>query len=153
MPEPQQDARLAALAAFLQKAPALAGIRPIWVDNLPALPFSGGLFPGGRQPVALRADLLGRRRMRWRETFALRLKLPHGRGSAPANAARLRSLAAWVAAESAAGKAPLFGNTDPGSETLAALAGSLETAGDIGTAVYCVTLRAEYTELYEGGQI
>ena len=50
MPEPQQDARLAALAAFLQKAPALAGIRPIWVDNLPAQPFSGGLFPGGRQP-------------------------------------------------------------------------------------------------------
>ena len=39
MPEPQQDARLAALAAFLQKAPALAGIRPIWVDNLPAQPF------------------------------------------------------------------------------------------------------------------
>ena len=29
MPEPQQDARLAALAAFLQKAPAQAGIRPI----------------------------------------------------------------------------------------------------------------------------
>ena len=76
MPEPQQDARLAALAAFLQKAPALAGIRPIWVDNLPAQPFSAGLFPGGRQPVALRADLLGRRRMRWRETFALRLKVP-----------------------------------------------------------------------------
>ena len=50
MPEPQQDARLAALAAFLQKAPALAGIRPIWVDNLPAQPFSAGLFPGGRQP-------------------------------------------------------------------------------------------------------
>ena len=98
MPEPQQDARLAALAAFLQKAPALAGIRPIWVDNLPAQPFSAGLFPGGRQPAALRADLLGRRRMRWRETFALRLKLPHGRGSAPANAAPLRSLAAWVAA-------------------------------------------------------
>ena len=80
-------------------------------------------------------------------------KMTSAVASAPANAARLRSLAAWVAAESAAGKAPLFGNTDPGSETLAALAGSLETAGDIGTAVYCVTLRAEYTELYEGGQI
>ena len=153
MPHPPPPARGAGRPQFCKTAPARGGTRPIWGDNLPAQPFSAGLFPGGRQPVALRADLLGRRRMRWRETFALRLKLPHGRGSAPANAARLRSLAAWVAAESAAGKAPLFGNTDPGSETLAALAGSLETAGDIGTAVYCVTLRAEYTELYEGGQI
>lgn len=152
VPETQQDAKLAALAAFLQKAPALDDLRPIWVDNLPAKPFSAGLFPGGRQPVSLRGDLWGRRRVRWRESFALRLALPHGRGSAPANAARLRALGAWVAAESAAGRAPVFGNTDPGGETLAALAGSLETAGDTGVATYCVTLRAEYTELYEGGQ-
>ena len=54
----------------------------------------------------------------------------------------------WVAAECAAGRAPVFGNADPARETLRAEQGKLERADAGGTAVYSLRIRAEYTQLY-----
>ena len=68
-----------------------------------------------------------------------------------ANALCLEQLAAWVAAQSAAGEAPHFGGRDRETETLSA-AGALESVSDEGTAVYAVTLQADYTvQCNEGG--
>ena len=61
---------------------------------------------------------------------------------------RLLALQTWVAAECAAGRAPVFGNADPARETLRAEQGKLERADAGGTAVYSLRIRAEYTQLY-----
>ena len=56
-----------------------------------------------------------------------------------------------MAAQSAAGEAPHFGSRDRETETLSA-AGALESVSDEGTAVYAVTLQADYTvQCNEGG--
>ena len=68
--------------------------------------------------------------------------------SAAENAARLLALQTWVAAECAAGRAPVFGNADPARETLRAEQGKLERADAGGTAVYSLRIRAEYIQLY-----
>ena len=133
-----------ALAAWLRTAPALADLRALWVDDLPAAPCCAGLFPAGSGVTARRENLLGQRFARCRARWTLRLVLPHGTAGAPANARRLEALADWTAAQSAAGLAPRFGNADPAAETLTA-AGGLEKTGDEGTATYAVTLTAEYT--------
>ena len=101
----------------------------------------------GRPPR--RGDILGRRVERRRARWVLRLVLPHGKSAA--NALCLEQLAAWVAAQSAAGEAPHFGSRDRETETLSA-AGALESVSDEGTAVYAVTLQADYTvQCNEGG--
>ena len=86
-----------------------------------------------------------------RAEFTLRLCLPLPPGdsaTAAENAARLLALQTWVAAECAAGRAPVFGNADPARETLRAEQGKLERADAGGTAVYSLRIRAEYTQLY-----
>lgn len=76
-------------------------------------------------------------------------KLPPGDSATAAeNAAHLLALQTWVAAECAAGRAPVFGNADPARETLRAEQGKLERADAGGTAVYSLRIRAEYTQLY-----
>ena len=53
-----------------------------------------------------------------------------------------------MAAESAARRAPLLGNTNPAGEILRAEQGKMERADAGGTAVYTVRLQAEYTQVY-----
>lgn len=149
MPNELPQGDTARLAAWLRTAPALAWLRALWVDDVPAAPYTGGLFPAGAAATARRADILGRRVERRRARWVLRLVLPHGKSAA--NALCLEQLAAWVAAQSAAGKAPHFGSRDRETETLSA-AGALESVSDEGTAVYAVTLQADYTvQCNEGG--
>ena len=134
----------ARLAAWLRGAPALADIRPLLTDDLAPQPGAAGLFPAGAAVSRRWQDILGRRYERRRARWTLRLTLPYTGGARAENAARLEALAAWAAAQSAAGAAPLFGSAGAADETLTA-AGALERAGDEGTAVYAVTLQAEYT--------
>ncbi|MFR7452567.1 MAG: hypothetical protein ACLUUL_10705, partial [Gemmiger sp.] len=58
-----------ALAAWLRTAPALADLRALWVDDLPAAPGCAGLFPAGSGVTARRETLRGQRfarcRARW----------------------------------------------------------------------------------------
>ena len=127
------------LYAFLARAPALTGITLAVGDAGPA-PSTAGLWCKG---VTVR--------QRCRAEFTLRLCLPLPPGdsaTAAENAAHLLALQTWVAAECAAGRAPVFGNADPARETLRAEQGKLERADAGGTAVYSLRIRAEYTQLY-----
>lgn len=143
-----EDEPLKTLCDWLRTAPALAGVKTLWVDGAPAVPGTAGLFPAGVQVTERRVNLLGEVRLRCRASFTLRLVLPYGGRSAQENAATLLELQRWVLAESAAGRAPVFGNTDPAAERLTAADAKLERASDEGTAVYAVQLKAEYTIRY-----
>lgn len=143
-----EDEPLKTLCDWLRTAPALAGVKTLWVDGAPAVPGTAGLFPAGVQVTERRVNLWGEVRLRCRASFTLRLVLPYGGHSADANAATLLELQRWVLAESAAGRAPVFGNTDPAAERLTAADARLERASDEGTAVYAVQLKAEYTIRY-----
>lgn len=143
-----EDEQLRTLCNWLRTAPALAGMKTLWVDGTPAVPGTAGLFPAGVQVTERRVNLLGEVRERCRATFTLRVVLPYGAGSTETNAATLLALQRWVLEQSAAGLAPVFGNTDPGRERLTAADAKLERATDEGTAVYAVQLKAEYTVQY-----
>ena len=137
---------LAELLAFLSGAPALAGVALRAEDAGPA-PDTGGLWPRGVRVLQRREDVAGGVTLRCRAEFLLRLCLPLPPGDgvqAARNAGRLLALQAWVAAESAACRAPVFGAGLPQSESLGAEDGRLERADTGGTARYSLTLRAEY---------
>lgn len=138
------------LRVWLSRAPALAGVEHFCIDAAPAAP-GAGLAPQGVQVVARRQNLLGGTALRCRARFAVRLVLPFVPGDdaqALQNAQRLLELRQWIAQQSAARMAPVFGD-EPENETLRAEAARLESrpgAGSEGTAVYAVTLTAEFTE-------
>lgn len=138
------------LYAFLARAPALQGLT-VQVGDVGPAPGTAGLWAGGITVLDRRQNLLGGVRQRCRAEFTLRLCLPLPPGdsaTAAENAAHLLALQTWVAAECAAGRAPVFGNADPARETLRAEQGKLERAEPGGTAVYTLRLQAEYTQLY-----
>ena len=143
---------LRALCDWLSTAPALAGAGPWQVEELAPLPGAAGLFAGGARVLQRRGDLLGRVWERCRADFVLRLVRPHGADTGTADAACLLELQRWVADQCAAGQAPVFGNADTGHERLYTEGGAVERVNDEGTAVWAMTLRAEYTMLYEGGK-
>ena len=138
------------LYAFLARAPALQGLT-VQVGDVGPAPGTAGLWAGGITVLDRRQNLLGGVRQRCRAEFTLRLCLPLPPGdsaTAAENAAHLLALQTWVAAECAAGGAPVFGNADPAGETLRAEQGKLERADAGGTAVYSLRIRTEYTQLY-----
>ena len=145
---------LPALRAWLAQASALAGIPALTVDlaaPAPGLVPAGGLAPQGVQILGGRQNLLGRTTLHCRARFILRLCLPFAPGDdalAAANAARLLALRRWVAAESAARRAPVFGD-EPARERLSADNGRLEQLDREGWAAYRVVLTADFVENYE----
>lgn len=142
---------LTALCGWLAGAPAMQGVERFWVDHAAAEAPSAGLWPQGVQVTARRQNLLGETALRCRARFVLRLALPFVPGDetlAAQNAQRLLALRQWLVRESAALRAPAFGD-EPAGETLTADAARLESlpnVGSEGTAVYAVTLTAEFTE-------
>lgn len=136
------------LYGFLIRAPALAGL-PLAVGDAGPAPGTAGLWAQGITVLARKTDVTGTTALRCRAEFTLRLCLPLPPGdsdTAAENAACLLALQNWVMAESAAHRAPTFG--DAGSETLCAEQGKMERADAGGTAVYALRLRAEYTQHY-----
>ena len=99
------EAQLKILCDWLRTAPALAGVKQLWVDGAPVVPGTAGLFPAGVQVTERRVNLLGEVREKCRAAFTLRLVLPYGGSSARENAALLLELQRWVLAESAGGRA------------------------------------------------
>ena len=53
------EAQLKILCDWLRTAPALAGVKQLWVDGAPAVPGTAGLFPAGVQVTERRVNLLG----------------------------------------------------------------------------------------------
>ena len=135
---------------FLARAPTLGDITIAWSQGGPR-PGTGGLYLRGVKILQSKADLLGRQKQRCRAEFLLRLCLPLPAGdgeTALANAQRLAGLQAWVAAESAAGRAPRLGNCEPVTEQLRTDGGQLDRADPCGTALYSIRVLAEYTMQY-----
>ena len=135
---------------FLARAPTLRDIPLAWSQGGPR-PGTGGLYLRGVKILQSKADLLGRQKQRCRAEFLLRLCLPLPAGdgkTALANAQRLAGLQAWVAAESAAGRAPRLGNCEPVTEQLRTDGGQLDRADLGGTALYSIRVLAEYTMQY-----
>lgn len=135
---------------FLARAPTLGDITLAWSQGGPR-PGTGGLYLRGVKILQSKADLLGRQKQRCRAEFLLRLCLPLPAGdgeTALANAQRLAGLQAWVAAESAAGRAPRLGNCEPVTEQLCTDGGQLDRADLGGTALYSIRVLAEYTMQY-----
>lgn len=143
------DAILPALRGWLATAPALDGAPPLFVDDTETAVPRTGLFPQGVAVRGRRANVLGEVTVRYRASFVLRLALPYLHGDDALNtqnAQRLLDLQRWVAQQSAARTAPVFGD-DPLTETLTATAGRLENRpqlGSEGLALYTVTLTADY---------
>lgn len=133
------------LTDWLLTAPALPAGTVVGIDDAGPAPGQAGLFPQGVTVLSRRENVCGGCALRCRAEFLVRLVLPHGRRAH--NAAILTELQAWVARQSAAHLAPVFGD-EPARETLAAQAGRLESAAPDGTAVHTLRLVAEYTELY-----
>ena len=135
---------------FLARAPTLGDITLAWSQGGPR-PGTGGLYLRGVKILQSKADLLGRQKQRCRAEFLLRLCLPLPAGdgeTALANAQRLAGLQAWVAAESAAGRAPRLGNCEPVTEQLHTDGGQLDRTDPGGTALYSIRVLAEYTMQY-----
>lgn len=135
---------------FLARTPTLGDITLAWSQGGPR-PGTGGLYLRGVKILQSKADLLGRQKQRCRAEFLLRLCLPLPAGdgeTALANAQRLAGLQAWVAAESAAGRAPRLGNCEPVTEQLRTDGGQLDRADLGGTALYSIRVLAEYTMQY-----
>lgn len=132
------------MCAFLARAPALQGLS-MAVGDVGPQPGTAGLWTKGITVLERRENLLGGVRQRCRAEFTLRLCLPLTQAE---NAARLLALQSWAAAESAAHRAPVFGNTDTEREVLRVEQGRIERADAGGTVVYTVRLQADYTQSF-----
>lgn len=96
------------MLTFLARAPTLGDLSLTWGQAGPRLG-TGGVYLRGVKVLQTKTDLLGCQKQRCRAEFLLRLCLPLPAGdtdTALQNARRLAALQAWVAAESAAGRAP-----------------------------------------------
>lgn len=103
------------MLTFLARAPTLGDLSLTWGQAGPRLG-TGGVYLRGVKVLQTKTDLLGCQKQRCRAEFLLRLCLPLPAGdtdTALQNARRLAALQAWVAAESAAGRAPRLGNCEP----------------------------------------
>lgn len=139
------------MLTFLARAPTLGDLLLTWGQAGPR-PGTGGVYLRGIKILQTKTDLLGRQKQRCCAEFLLRLCLPLPAGdgdTALANAQRLADLQAWVAAESAAGRAPRFGNCDPLTERTYTDGGQLDRADAGGTALYSIRVLAEYTMQYD----
>ena len=139
------------MLTFLARAPTLGDLPLTWGQAGPR-PGSGGVYLRGIKILQTKTDLLGRQKQRCRAEFLLRLCLPLPAGDGDAaltNARRMAGLQGWVAAESAAGRAPRFGNCDPLTEQVRTDGGQLDRADAGGTALYSIRLLADYTMQYE----
>lgn len=147
---------LTTLCAFLRTAPAMQGIA-LTAEQLPPAPFTAGLWGKGTAVNETRQNLWGETRQSRRSEFVLRLCLPLPPGDADAalqNAQRLEALQAWLAAQSAAHTAPVFGNYDTDTEALRTADAGMERADTGGTACYTLRLWADYTVAYtEKGEL
>ena len=135
---------LEALRGWLQEFSGLEQVQ--WhVDALPAQPENAGLYPLGQEVLERKTDLLGTVFCRCRQRFSLLLTLLPGQEPA----ARLLALQQWVQAQSAMGIAPRFGD-DPAQEHIRAEKGMLKERTAAGSAVYAVTLTADFVKVFEG---
>ena len=115
------------------------GDKVLHLDLLPAQPGSAGLFPKGDTLLEMKEDLLGNVRCRCARQFQLLI--------ADIDCPWLQQFQNWVAQQSFLGLGPQFGE----EQTLRAEKGQLKERTAAGSAVYTVTLTAEFVKKFMEG--
>ena len=128
---------------WLQAFP-LWGQTQIHLDSLPLLPGNAGLYPMGIEVLERKTNLLGTVSLRCRQKFELQKTVCPDQEQA----AWLLQLQQWILEQSAAGTAPRFGDV-PEGEHIRGEKGRLKEMTAAGTAVYAVTITAEYIIIME----
>ena len=113
------------------------GQAQLHLDMLPAQPGSIGLFPKGDTLLEMKKDLLGNVRCRYARQFQLLV--------ADTDCPRLQRFQDWVAQQSFLGLAPAFGQ----EQVVRAEKAQLKERAAAGSAVYAVTITAEFTKMFE----
>ena len=122
----------------------LWGDMPVHIDTLPVQPENAGLYPLGMEVLERKADLLGNVTERCRQKFDLyRSAVP---GEDPAK--WTLEFARWVQKQGALGLTPRFGDV-PTAEQIRAEKGRLKEITAAGTAVYAVTITADFIKIME----
>lgn len=114
------------------------------IDALPAQPENAGVYPVGVEVLERTEDLLGNVRLHCRQRFELLRSVIPGED----NARWMTGFQQWVLQQSALGLAPRFGD-DPAAEHIRAEKGRLKEITAAGTAVYTVTVTADYIKIME----
>jgi len=122
---------------WLQSFPGW-GQTELHLDMLPAQPGCAGLFPKGDTLLDMKKDLLGNVRCRYARQFLLLV--------ADTDCPWLQAFQEWVARQSFLGLAPKFGE----EQTIRAEKGQLKERTAAGSAVYAVTVTAEFVKIFEG---
>jgi len=131
------------LRDFVTAYPDWEAGKLLFIDYTDGVPGNGGLFPEGITQVTVREDILGGREVDMR----LQVCLYRATAAQAEDAGWLLRFQNWVAAQSAGGKAPVFGDV-PSRERLYAEKGRLSQRRSGGN-VYSVMLTAEFTKKYE----
>ena len=132
------------LISWLQTFPGWEG--QLQTDYTAASPVNAGLYPMGLEELERKEDVLGNVAARCRYRFTLQ-RLVTGQADNAEHAQWLLRLQNWVQQQCAARLAPTFGD-DPAAEQIRAEKGRLKEASQAGTAVYTVTVTAEFIRRY-----
>lgn len=132
------------LLSWLKTYPHWEG--QLYTDHTEAAPVNNGVYPLGLEELERKEDVLGNVTARCRYRFTLQ-RMVTGQADNTAHAQWLLGLQSWVQAQCAARLAPTFGD-EPAREQIRAEKGRLKDASQTGTAVYTVTITAEFIRRY-----
>ena len=118
-----------------------------FLDFTDGVPGNRGLFPKGEEILARKEDVLGNVTLSCRYHFAL-YRVAAGQEDQTENARWLMKFQSWVQQQDSLGLAPKFGDM-PQSEHIRAEKGRLSSRKQAGSALYVVTLTADFTKYYE----
>ena len=135
--------QLEILRQWLRSFPGWGNV-PVHIDTLPAQSENAGLYPLGVEVLERKRDLLGNVSLRCRQKFDLYRTVSPGED----HAGWLLGLQQWVQQQCALGLAPRFGDV-AAAEHIRAEKGKLKEVTAAGTAVYAVTITADFIKIME----
>ena len=130
------------LQLWLRTFPLWGGAQ-IHIDCLPVKPENAAVYPLGLELLEEKKDLLGNTSARFRQRFELRRVVCPGEDPA----VWMLRFGQWVAEQSALGLTPRLG--DGSEQVFRAENGRLKEVTAAGTAVYGVTITAEFIKIME----
>lgn len=141
---------LQTIQEWIATFPQYSQLREFSVDYTDAAPGNGGIMPSGLTEISRSRDIFGRVTVTNQYNFTLYFvfeKAQDDDEGAEKNAQFLMDFQNWVQAQSATGKAPVFGD-EPRKEIMKAQNGALYGTDDEGTALYTVFLSVIFIKKY-----
>lgn len=121
------------------------------VDYTDQIPSNGAVYPSGLVEIQRRKDIFGNVTISNQYNFALHYvfeKAPNDDVGATMNADWVMDFQTWIQEQSAAAKAPVFGDV-PADERITAQNGVLYESTEEGLAIYMVQLSIQFTKKIE----